>query len=172
VTDSDPTVSPRPARAADDPALAAFAAPVNSPADETQSSLSANGTLLFESNRAEGAGQADLWISTAPDYRTVTHLPDTINTTAYEASPFIAPDERYLLFTRDAIPHIAVRQGAGWAPPQRIHIPGYTRIKRYILSLRITTDEQWLYFTSDGEDSRDVFRVRFDAIGLTLPPKP
>ncbi len=71
--------------------------PINSTGMEFRLSMTDEGTIYFISNKE---GNSNIYRSTLVDgvYREVEKLPAPINTTGPEASPFIAPDESYLIF--------------------------------------------------------------------------
>lgn len=77
--------------------------PVNSPAWESQPSISSNGRMLFfSSNRAGGLGGMDLWYSIMSEegkWDTPVNLGKTINTAGDEMSPFIHFDGKTLYFS-------------------------------------------------------------------------
>ncbi len=72
-------------------------APVNSTGMEFRLSMTDGGTIYFISNKE---GNSNIYLSQLVDgaYRDVEKLGIPINTTGPEASPFIAPDESYLIF--------------------------------------------------------------------------
>lgn len=73
---------------------------VNSPAVEMLGCAAANGNLYFSSNRPGGLGQFDIYRArrTPSGYAPAENLGPAVNTTEFEAHPYIAPDESYLLF--------------------------------------------------------------------------
>jgi Tol biopolymer transport system component len=72
-------------------------APINSTGMEFRLSMTDDGTIYFISNKE---GNSNIYRSLLVDgvYREVEKLGAPINTTGPEASPFIAPDESYLVF--------------------------------------------------------------------------
>ncbi len=72
---------------------------VNSKYNECNPSISANGNLYFQYFESSGL-KSDLYYSIYKNekYEKPVKLPDGINTEYNDAGPFIAPDERYLLF--------------------------------------------------------------------------
>ncbi|MFC2136650.1 OmpA family protein [Bacteroidota bacterium] len=76
--------------------------PINSRSWESQPSISPDGrTLYFASNRLEGIGKMDLWMSTLSDdgfWEKPVNLGETINTIEDEAYPFIHLDNKTLYF--------------------------------------------------------------------------
>ena len=81
---------------------------VNSPYVEATPSLAANGNLYFTSNRVQyddPIGNNDIFISEYGDagYTEPKGLGTAINTShARDCFPFIAPDESYIIFSRDS----------------------------------------------------------------------
>lgn len=81
--------------------------PVNSPAWESQPSISADGkTLYFVSNRKGGYGGDDIWKSTLTNkgWSQPENLGPNINTAFDEQSPFIHPDDSTLYFCSNGWP--------------------------------------------------------------------
>ncbi|MBC7895933.1 MAG: PD40 domain-containing protein, partial [Cytophagaceae bacterium] len=88
---------------------------INTAADEWPGSVEAEGRfLLFSSIRAGGAGADDIYIACASGdgWRAPVMLGDSINTAAFEDTPLITPDGRYLLFGRHGGGHPAGPAGA------------------------------------------------------------
>lgn len=80
---------------------------INSPARESDPFLSHDGlSLWFTSNRPDGAGDGDIYVSrrqsTSEPFEPPTSLGPTINTADGESSPFVTADELTLLFGRGA----------------------------------------------------------------------
>lgn len=75
---------------------------INSISQDRQPSLSSDGKkLFFSSNRQDGYGGSDIWMSTRTDtsgWTLPVVLPDIINTKGDEESPFIHPDGHTLYF--------------------------------------------------------------------------
>lgn len=109
--------------------------PVNTPAWESQPSLSADGRILyFVSNRKGGRGGKDIWVSYLNDdgqWSSPENLGDSINTKYDEISPFIHPDGKTLYFGSNG--HIGMGQhdlflsridSAGrWQKPENLGYP-------------------------------------------------
>lgn len=78
----------------------ALPSPVNTNSDEFGLSLTVYDKLYFTSNRRGGYGNQDIYSAALIDgqYSLVENLGAPINTEYNEASPFIAPDESYLVF--------------------------------------------------------------------------
>lgn len=81
---------------------------VNSPFVEATPSLAANGNLYFTSTRVQyddSIGNSDIFVSELIDgeYTEPRGLGAAINSpSARDSSPFIAPDESYIIFSRDS----------------------------------------------------------------------
>lgn len=75
--------------------------PINTDADEFYPSVTEKGTLYFTATRPEGKGREDLYRSVwkGSSFGEPENLGDSINTGGYEFNAFIAPDERYLIFS-------------------------------------------------------------------------
>gem|GEM_PF-4690420 len=74
--------------------------PVNTNSAEFGLSLASDATLYFTSDRSSGFGQQDIYRSTpvGGEYSSLEHLGSPINTLYNDASPYIAPDQSYLIF--------------------------------------------------------------------------
>lgn len=128
---------------------------VNSFALHWQISVAANGNLYFGAT-AEGG---DIYVSRYSDgsYGMPEKLGDTINTGLLEMTPFVAPDESYLIFTRfdskGATPSLYVslaKEKGGWSEAtlvDRIYYglcPIVTRDGKYLLFLGSPTSVSWM----------------------------
>ena len=78
-----------------------------------QISVSNNGTLYFGSTDGGGRGGSDIYISRLVNgkYSKPENVGETINTEFSESSPFIAPDESYLIFGKEAQGDRTVKNG-------------------------------------------------------------
>ena len=114
--------------------------PVNSPAWESQPSISANGEILyFVSNRPGGKGGMDIWKCNLkgfsqwgiPIWGNPLNLGDSINTPGNEMSPFIHSDGKTLYFASDYWPGLGgydvfysrMKNDSVWSRPQNIGYP-------------------------------------------------
>jgi hypothetical protein len=102
---------------------------VNSSVDQCYTSISADELeLYFSSNRGNGYGAYDLWVTRREtildSWGTPENLGPTINSSAYEVDPGISPDGRILFFTSD-------RSG------------GYGGDTDIWMARRATTDDDW-----------------------------
>ncbi|MFT5918210.1 MAG: hypothetical protein ACI9FU_000002 [Granulosicoccus sp.] len=109
--------------------------PVNSSKWESQPSFSSDGrTLYFSSNRPGGHGKSDLWYSKlTPEGRWTppVNLGDVINTSGYEESPYIHPDNRTLYFASTGHPGYGQKdifytkkdELGNWSAPKNLGYP-------------------------------------------------
>lgn len=76
-------------------------------------SVSNKGTLYFGATDAGGKGASDIYVSRFinGDYEKPENLGETINTEFSETAPFIASDESYIIFGREARRNKDVRDG-------------------------------------------------------------
>jgi Tol biopolymer transport system component len=75
--------------------------PINSEHHEFYPSLTADGTLYFQSRRPDGPGPGDIYRSRLVDgeYREAELLPPPVNTEDSEGDALIAPDESFIIIT-------------------------------------------------------------------------
>jgi Tol biopolymer transport system component len=75
-------------------------APINSPGNEWYPTVALDGTIYFGSDRAGGKGRTDIYRSRFVDgkYTEPENLGESINTQFEEFEPYIAPDQKYLIF--------------------------------------------------------------------------
>jgi Tol biopolymer transport system component len=135
----------------------------DSVADDFSLRLSADGkALYFASNRMDGAGAADLYVTTRESPRDewgrATNLGPPLNTAAFEAFPTPSADGNTLYFNRsttfdsaDSDIWVTSRASAGvqWTAPQRLAAP--VNGPRADFSPSISTDGLSLYFASDRD---------------------
>jgi outer membrane protein OmpA-like peptidoglycan-associated protein len=137
--------------------------PVNTPAWETQPSISADGrTLYFVSNRSGGKGGSDIWMSTLGDdgkWEKPVNL-EEINTSGNESSPFIHPDGRTLYFASDGLPgmggfdlFVTRKDSSGrWTTPQNLGYPINTRHNEEGIIVNARGDRA--YYSSNRGDGK------------------
>ncbi|UCE22521.1 MAG: PD40 domain-containing protein, partial [Candidatus Aminicenantes bacterium] len=75
---------------------------INSEDVDVNPCVTRNGTLYFSSDRAGGRGSHDIYRSRLEngEYGEPEILGDSINTSNFESSPFVSPDESYIIFNR------------------------------------------------------------------------
>ncbi|MEM1183169.1 MAG: hypothetical protein AAGM22_32805 [Acidobacteriota bacterium] len=137
---------------------------INTDKDEYYISFTDGGDLYFSSNvRATRKGNYDLYFS--PNARTAPEPPvrlgPGVNSGAYEADPFIAPDGTYLIFAagrRSGLGrgdlHISFR-GAGGAFEKSINLGAPVNTEHHELCPFVSRDGRYFYFTSN----QDIYRI-------------
>jgi OmpA-OmpF porin, OOP family len=146
---------------------------VNTPAWESQPSLSADGrTLYFVSDRRSGLGQRDIWVTTLDDkgqWTKAVNAGKPINSEFDEMSPFIHVNGKTLYFATNGLPGFGgydvfsvERDSAGWTPPRNIGSPINNHDDQY--SLFITADGKKAYYSheetrEDGHSFSKIYEV-------------
>ncbi|NNC70005.1 MAG: hypothetical protein HKN90_04190 [Flavobacteriaceae bacterium] len=76
-------------------------APINTSAHEFYPSITNSGDIYFTAERDGAVGREDIFVSRIKDgnYQEPISLPGELNTEYYEFNAFIAPDERYIVFS-------------------------------------------------------------------------
>lgn len=145
---------------------------VNTPAWESQPSLSADGrTLYFVSERRGGIGRRDIYISTLDEQGSWTKAANVgkpINSPYDEISPFIHVNNRVLYFSTNGLPGFggfdifyAVKDSA-WSEPKNIGQPINNNFDQF--SLFITADGERGYYSheetgADGYSNSKIVEV-------------
>ena len=137
--------------------------------DEWSPSVAANGNLYFGSERPGGRGALDLWMARLVDgiYQAPENLGDAINTPGNEVEPWVAPDERYLIFSARARSdsvgaydlYMARRVKGVWERARRLDHGVSSRWADFNQS--VSPDGEWLYFSST-RPLTGAIGVRFD----------
>lgn len=130
-------------------------AAINSGGNEWLPSVAKNGSLYFESDREGGKTHLYRARFNGRDYEPAQRLPFPINSDSAEESPFIAPDESYLIFQRGGGQlFISYRNGQRWSDPVLLDLPASTL--KY--SPYVSPDGRFLYFTSNARGTSDIYR--------------
>lgn len=136
-------------------------APINTPAWESQPSLSADGTTLyFSSDRKGGLGKNDIWMSTLGEdgsWSIPIDLPTPINNEYNSESPFIHPDGKTLYFRCDGLPGYGgfdmfisrLDNNANWSAP--INMGKGINTTGDEGALMIDFNGKYGYYASDGK---------------------
>jgi outer membrane protein OmpA-like peptidoglycan-associated protein/outer membrane protein assembly factor BamD (BamD/ComL family) len=144
-------------------------APLNSPSQETQPSLSADAhTIYYASNRAGAKGSLDIWVANLQSDSTWSepvNLGDSINTIGNEQSPFIHPDGKTLYFSSDYWPgmggfdiFMSKRKPDGtWSTPVNLGYPINTPGDE--IGLIVSADASMAIYSSDRipENGKDLY---------------
>lgn len=155
---------------------------INSPAWESQPSLSSDGQILyFSSNRKGGLGGNDIWVSVRAGDRNgwtkPVNLGAPINTMGNDESPFIHADGYTLYYRSNGLPGMGdfdmyvARRGANaisWSAPKNLGYPINTIGNEGALS--VSLDGTTAYFTSDADDLDDERRSDLDIYTFEMPP--
>lgn len=138
---------------------------VNSMQQHWQISVSSQGTLYFASRSGEGYGMGDIYCSkyVSGRYTKPENLGDSINTNLGEGTPFIAPDESYLIFMRDLDLHISFRKKDGsWT--KATNMGENINSKGYELCPIVSPDGKYLFFMSTRNGNSDIYWVKAKVI--------
>ncbi|WP_217602930.1 hypothetical protein [Chitinophaga sp. GbtcB8] len=128
---------------------------VNSDSTEYYVSLSNNGNIYFASYRD---GNLDLYMSrkTAGQYEKPVNLGPTINSSADEHDPLIAPDESWLVFTSgrpgglgEADLYITFSKNGQWLLPRNMGERINTKTYEYCPNL--SPDGKYFFFSSESD---------------------
>ncbi len=136
----------------------------NSPSWESQAAISCDGsTLYFVSNREDGQGGADIWVSERlPDGRWAepTNLGEKINTDGDEEAPFITNDGNVLYFSSTG--HLGMGEqdiffsrkdpNGEWGEPVNLGIPVNSSFRE--LGFFLSADGNTGYFASNRKGGR------------------
>lgn len=147
--------------------------PVNSEAYDIFPSFAPNGDLLFSSARGNSQGaQQDLYRATptGDGYR-VERFADVVNTAAPESSPYLDPQNRYLLFYRrpntDKI-YVSRRTADGWSAADRLG-PPVNSFYAYEYAARVSPSGEYLFVNSGRRNSTGIYRIPIADIPELVP---
>ncbi|MCX6303539.1 MAG: hypothetical protein NT040_01085 [Bacteroidetes bacterium] len=140
--------------------------PVNSGAADGSACVTNNGTLYFKSLRGGGTGGSILYRSKLAGgvYSQVESLGNIIQTGPGESEPYMAPDERYMIFTSEtrAGGHggwdlwiCFMKPDSSWTDPVNMGADINTMGEEY--GPRVTTDGKYLFFTRENGTSMDIY---------------
>lgn len=131
---------------------------INSEFLEVNPCLTHDGTLFFSSDRPGGFGSHDIYRSqfTGGKYTEPENLGESINTQDFESSPYVAPDESFIIFnvfagteseTQSGL-HIAFRRNDGtWT--RALNMGEVINEQKPAKFAFVSYDGQYLFFTSD-----------------------
>ena len=123
-------------------------------------SVSSKGNIYFSSTRAGGFGLRDIYCSKLIDgkYEAPKNIGNVINKPGLEHTPFIAPDESYLIYISSMDSpsiynskfYISYRQKDGsWGKP--ISLEEKTKPVRMGLCPAVTPDGKYMFFIGNGD---------------------
>jgi len=118
--------------------------------------IAASGNLYFFSDKVDGIGKEDIWMSQFIDekYLEAENLGSDVNTEQYDLDPFIAPDESYLIVTyinrtvgNNANLHISFKKKDGsWT--KAISMGDEVNSPEWEYCPTVSPDGKYLFFTS------------------------
>ena len=131
--------------------------PVNSSSYDGKYNVIKDGTIYFESNRSGGLGGTDIWCLLSKKNKKeaeLINLSKTINSSSDDVDPTVAPDGKYMIFSRNYDDlYVAFRTRKKWSSPINMNqiYPGInTQEQEYAPT--ISPDGKYLFFTrvADG----------------------
>lgn len=130
---------------------------INSVYNEFSPAIAAKGNLYFVSDRNNGVGDTDIYLSVFSDgaYNTPVILDTLINTVQSEESPFISHDETFILFKSylkgdfgNGDIYVSYKDSLGrWQKP--INLGDKVNSRRYDSSPFMSSDYKYLFFVSN-----------------------
>lgn len=162
---------------------------INGDDSESSGSITADGTIYFMKNGAEG--KSDLWRSRRVDgkYGVPERVAEPVNTGPWrESNPYIAADESYLLYFSDAPGgagdvdlYISFKEKDGWSAPRNLGAPFNTAQaeftpwvhgKRLYLARQVKDGERFIEniysYPFDPERYRDTMPAAMKQAATTL----
>ena len=153
--------------------------PVNSPAQETAPSVTAEGTLYFSSNRTGGKGAADIYRSRLVQgkYEAPENVGDAINSAGPETQGFVSPDEEILFFAAAGRPdsqgnfdlYVSRRVGGAWS--RAVNLGTKINSRGAETAPRISPDGRNFFWTSTrgyGFEDQQVKRLSYAELSNKL----
>lgn len=134
---------------------------INTKANEFYIAVTDSGNLYFASNQAaaqDAPYNYDLYVARpkGESYSSPTRLPDTVNSNRYDADPFVAPDESYIIFgsvRRNGFGrgdlYISFKTEEGWSTAQNMG-PKINNDKHQLCPF-VSRDGKYFFFTSDQD---------------------
>jgi Tol biopolymer transport system component len=141
--------------------------PVNTPSHDTWASAAANRTIYFFSGRDGGFGKSDVYRSKFEKgaHRDVENLGHLINTKFTDNDPYIAPDERFLIFCSDRPGglgkldmYVAFKKSDG-SFSEPVNMGSAVNSSAHEERPYVTPDEKYLFFTSTRNGCLDIYWV-------------
>ncbi len=148
---------------------------INTDGNEFYIAVTESGNLYFASNKAAVKGESynyDLYIATpkGDSFSAPTRLPDSVNSNRYDADPFVAPDESYIIFgsvRRNGYGrgdlYISFKTEGGWTEAKNMG-PKINNEKHQLCPF-VSRDGKYLFFTSD----QDIYWIDASIINSLKP---
>ncbi|BDS11002.1 OmpA family protein [Aureispira anguillae] len=145
---------------------------LNSKKWDSQPAISCDGkTMYFSSNRKNGQGGTDLWMSTLADdglWEPPVNMGELINTTGDEEAPYIAPDGITLYFSSDGHPgfgeadifRTVLQEDGTWSKPVNLGHSVNTPFRE--AGIVISPDGTRAYYASaqdGGQGGLDIYTI-------------
>lgn len=131
--------------------------PINSEANELYVTTTKDGTIYFVTARPDGKGQGDIYRSKLIDgrYREAENLGDAVNSPTHDTTPYISPDESYLIFASgnrtdglgDIDLYVSYHQNNEWTKAQNLGAKINSKDRDYCPL--VSPDGKYLFFSSD-----------------------
>lgn len=130
---------------------------INSPSVDVNPCVTRAGSLYFASDRGGGHGAHDLYRSEFRDgaYLVPENLGPSVNTSAFESSPFVDPDETFLIYNvfstgdggRESGLHVSFRlEDGSWS--EGIHMGEAINDLEPAMFAFVSRDGEYLFYTS------------------------
>jgi hypothetical protein len=129
---------------------------VNSPGQETTTSIAADGTLYLASERPGGKGRRDLYVAkpvaSGRGYGEAEPLA-ALNTEADDSNQYVAAGQSWMIFASDRPGglgqsdfYVSYRSGGEWSAP--VNLGDRINDAAAVLTPTLTPDGKWLVFAS------------------------
>lgn len=146
---------------------------INSERGENYPSLASNGNLYFFSNRPEGFGGCDIYVSKFANgsYIKAVNIGPEVNSDKHDWDSYIAPDESYIIFSSlnrdDTIGgqdlYISFKKGQNeWT--KAVNMGSCVNSSSSEICPSVTLDGKYLFFTSRRRGKADIYWVDFSVI--------
>lgn len=150
-------------------------APVNTQYGETYPAVAANGNLYFNSSRPEMGGVISIYKSEFKNgaYGQPQLLGSEINGKSHSLTPYISPDETYLIFCRvidatDADLYISYNRNGEWSPAEPLS-PNVNVKGNIETAPSVSPNGIYLFFTrltGSGENGGTIYQIDIDQAGI------
>jgi Tol biopolymer transport system component len=125
---------------------------VNSELNEVFATAALDGSLIFGSDRPGGKGKLDIYMSrkTAKGYGPPTSL-NELNTDDSDGNPAVAPNGRFLIFSRAGDLLVSRHNGDHWSQPEKLPLVNTVEDTEYAPAF--SPDGKTLFYTSTKFES-------------------